>query len=361
MRLLPVLILVAACQKAPPDAAAPAERRDAGLTVAPAVRPLDAVPLGGLHQPYASDAHPSLEGSRTALDLKSLVRSQLDYTLSLDTTALAGLDEAGRDVLLAQLAADPGWRVHEQGDVLVAARRTPDGAGGWTLPADGYHREAEETWRVLLRFGAWGPEHPWSSGARITRVAAGAPEATLEGFLPPAVVYEGQVVTALALEAPHVQLEVYEHGPEDARPRTAAALSEVPALVGNVALMADRIARNGHERMVLPPDEPAQVPPDLSLGRPAPGILEWRARVASDEPGWAWLRLSRDGAPWEDLAMAAGTREAIGHGGTGTFYLQGRVELPPGPAFEAEAEVWFLPRRGDARILLSRPVMVPAR
>lgn len=321
---------------------------------------LNAIPLGGLDTPYDDSMAPPLDGDRTALDLKSLVRSTLDYDIQMDTSAIAELNEAGRDALLIHLAADPRWRVYEEEDVLVAARRvqTPR---GWTVPNTGYHPGPNGPWRVMLRFGELPADHAWQTSPYVAKVPADAGRAKLQGFVPESSVYEGMVITAMRVLGPQVSLDVYETSPEDGRPRTGDALGEVPPTVSNAAMLGSRLVANGHEPMLLPTASGAGRA--LEIERPRQGELAWTTQVNPGEPGWVWLRLMRDGQAWEEVAVAAATRERVGFAtsGTRTFLAQSRFPVPSGEAFPATAEVWFLPDRGDARVIRSTEVSVPAR
>ena len=341
---------------------AKAEDAPAPLDDTLSLEDLDAVPLGGLDTPYDDESRPPLEGDRTALDLKSLVRSKLDYKIQMDTQALHDLDADGREALLSHLAADPRWRVFEDEEVLVAARRLQR-SSGWTVPSSGYHPDGAGVWRVVVRFDELASDHPWKRSEFVSAASADAGAISLEGFVPASSVYEGNIITAMRVEGPEVSLDVYELGPEDGRPRTADALQEVPPTISNAVMLADRIARNGFEPMLMPPGEPASGTPSITVATLHEGELSWTARVNPQEAGWVWLRLMRDGAPWEEVPVAAATRERIGHAeDPGKLFLaQGRFQVPSGPAFEAEAEVWFLPLRGDARVLTSASVTVPAR
>lgn len=321
------------------------------------------VPLTGLDKPYSGPEQPVLEGDRMALDLKSLHRSQLDYTLGLETETLAEIGKDDVDAVVGQLAADPRWRVYEEDDVLVAARRVSDGAGGWTIPANGYHPSETGPWRVMLRFDAWPSSHPWRQSEFVARVPAGQPTAKVSGFVPYQSVYEGNVITALSIEGPALALDVYESSHEDGRERTAAALGEVPAVLYNSKVLANRIRRTGHEVMLLPPGEPSEHPTKVQVTSPSRGELEWQARIEANEAGWVWLRLVDGKRAWEEVAVSAGTREQIGWSNEPgrSFFAQGRFHVPSGDGFRATAEVWFLPERGDARVIASLPVEVPAR
>ncbi|MFT7519459.1 MAG: hypothetical protein ACI9MC_001601 [Kiritimatiellia bacterium] len=322
-----------------------------------------AIPLNGLDSPYEpSTEPPSLEGERFALDLKSLVRSRTDFSLRMDTSVLADLDEKGRDAVMAHFAADPRWRVSEAEETLVAMRRTHR-EGLWSLPAHGYHMSESETWRVVVRFADWRPDLPWSTSQFVTRVDAKAGEADIHGFVPKLDVWNGQVATALSIDAEHVHLDVFESGDPDVRERTAAALSEIPNTLANVLIRADFFMPRGHDPLLLPPSEPGISTKALTFRSPYSGELEWTARLNPGEPGWIWLRLAYDDDTWEEVAVAAGTKERVGWSPEASegFYAQATFPVPHGDGFLADAEVWFHPDHGDPRRLLRTEVQVPAR
>jgi hypothetical protein len=355
-RLLPLVVLAGCPQPGGVQALADVRPdRDAGSPIGagPAV-PLDTA---------VEYPQPVLMGDRTALDLKSLVRSKLDYDLTMETSVLSELDADDAEALLVHLAADPRWRVYNDGSVLVAARRSQDRSGDWTVSASGYHDDDGAPWRILLRFDGWPAAHPWATSELVARAKASAGRAHLGGFVPANSVYEGNVITAMSVESDLVSLDVYESGPQEARPRTAAALSEVPPLVYNAQVLGDRLRKSGHERLMLPKNEPSRTGTSVELVDAGAGQLDWRARVNPGEPGWVWLRITDGDQAWDEVNVASGTREASGWSSApdAAFFAQSRFTAPAGPAFDATAEVWFLPTTGDARELARVPVRVPAR
>jgi hypothetical protein len=332
------------------------------MMAAPTPQPATAAPLGALDLPYEEGDQAVLQGDRSALDLKTLTRTTLDYSLTGDTRALTSNDVQQATALRAHLAADPRWRVYQEGETVVAARRVLDDQG-WSVAATGYHPDAAGAWRVLARFGPWPADHPWRTSSFVSRAAAGSPEIELNGFVPSSTVWEGRVISALTLDGPQVSVDVYETGSGDARDHTAKALEELPSLLHNAGMLKDRLLRHGHEPMLLPPGEPGNRGPLVEVTGHGAGWLDWQARVNPGEPGWVWLRLLENGRPFDDVAVVAGTREAIGWSTAPeqTFYAQSRFSVAPGPAFAGVAEVWFLPERGDARVLLRKSLTVPAR
>ena len=364
MRALLMLSLVACAPKVAPTGAPPQ-----ALTSAPAVSDVPVWWGGDAPAPeariVARPAHagsPALEGDRMALDLKSLARTQLDYTLHMETGALATVSEADQRLLLTHLAADPRWRVAEVDGVLAATRRE-QGANGWTIPASGYHRASTGPWRVLLRFGAWPSDHPWNRSEFVGRAKADAASATVRGFLPPDEIWQGNVTTALTVDAGRLALDVYEMGPEADREHTRWALGELPSMLHNVRMMRNSLSSVGHEPILLPRGEPVSGPPSVEVRAAGAGEIEVRARINPGQAGWTWVRLVRDDRPVEELAMVAATRERIGWSPSADkqFYAQSRVPIASGPAFAARAEVWFQADGGPPVRLHAQPVQVPAR
>lgn len=237
--------------------------------------------------------------------------------------------------ILAALAASPDWRVTQWSDSVVAFRRR-DGTVG-------RHGEANGS-RVLLRTLSWPHGHPWDED--------GVPTLSSELLLAPVelrVTAEG-VASALVVDGGELDLEVHEVGPDPERPLTRAALAELAAIRG----------------AGVPPTRGAGVPPALDaieVTAVGPGELEVRARANPGRPGWTWLRILRGGEPWAEEAVAVGSREAIGWSAEAEgFYLQGRFFVPPGPAFRAVAELWFLASDAEApERLRRRRVTIPAR
>ncbi|MFK7930406.1 MAG: hypothetical protein AB8H79_19615 [Myxococcota bacterium] len=325
------------------------------------VEPATAVPLGGLHTPFEDGFLPPLSGDASTLDLKSLTRSTMDYTIHADTGAMAELDETGTKALILLLASDPRWRVFEAEEHLVATRRTQE-RGQWSAPLSGYHASNDGPWRTQLRFGAFPDSHPWRTSPHVARVDAGDPEVKVRGFVPPSSLRDADIITALSVEGPSVSLDLYETGPEGERPRTGDALSEVPAIIANAAMLSDRLHKRGHEPMLLPPDEPAAAPVSVSVSRLSSNEMAWHARVNPGEPGWVWLQLDQGGAAWQHTLVAAATRERVGWAkeGNRSFLANSTFHVPSGEAIDATAQVWFLPDSGDARVLHTMQVRVPA-
>lgn len=360
MRLL-LLVLISACA---PKAAPVAQPTTQGLASQSfVVEPWGALPSAAPAPAARSHAaSPALAGERMALDLKSLARTQLDYTLHMETAELGRADEHDERLLLAHLAADPRWRVGQVDGVLAAVRRA-EAPGGWVSTPSGYHDHGEGPWRVLVRFGAWDATHPWRTSDFVGRARADQDSAQIRGFLPPNTIYEGRVTTALSIDGDRLGVDIYEMGPADDRAHTRWALGELPSLLHNVRVMRKNLGSIGHERMLLPRGEPAVGPAAVQVERSATGELEFRARVNPGAPGWVWLRLVTPQGTFDEAPVAEATRERIGWSPSPSdvFFAQARFQVDPGPAFPATAEIWFQPDHGAARAIHSERIVVPAR
>lgn len=140
-------------------------------------------------------------------------------------------------------------------------------------------------------------------------------------------------------------------------------LSRVPGLVKG--LDAGQTRASGYTATQIPADEPRRGDaPELWLWSPGPQTIEVRGRANPGRPGWTWVRvLDAAGAPVDEAAFAAGSRERIGWSSSddALFYLQGRFPVAAGPAFAGTAELWFAPDKGRPERLGAWAVRVPHR
>lgn len=320
----------------------------------------DPVDPGAAASPYERPEDASaLDGQVGGLDLTSLSRSIVTFTLTADMSALAAIDAAGEEALLRQVAADPRWRLVQWGGALVAFRRVK-AEDSWTTTLRGYHKSADGTWRAALRFSPYTQEMPWATSPLVGRAKASAPSIDAKAFRYPGKA--GWQGTALSWEGPEVALEVFEAGASDELPHTAEMLGTVPSYVASVSARRADVAAKGFTVAGMPAKEPAFGEPSVAVISPGPGELEVRARVHLDNPGVTWVRVLDDKlAPWEDRAVAAGTRELIGWSSDAEvlFYLQGRFPVPAGAAFSGTIEVWHQPIASIREP--SKPVGAPVR
>lgn len=299
--------------------------------------------------PHCEEARNWLHGGREALDLERWTTSTVTYGLTLDRRWLSLPDAATRARLWALLAADPAWRVGEEHGVLVALRRVAvDGA--WTTPRHGVHVMEAGGWRVAFRGGPWPEDCPWASAPGVARAGADSGRVALPAWVIPMDPWSGARASALSIDAHGLGLDIFEVAPEEARTLTVDGLRRASLTVDHVLDGRDDAGRHAGEEA------------GMRLLAPASGGVDVRAWIPARHPGWSWVRLVTDEGTWEEAVVGAGTRERVGHGPEGVWYLQGRLELPEGPTFPATAEVWLAAdgRQRPERIL-SVPVRVPAR
>lgn len=304
---------------------------------------------------------PPLDGATSLLGLEDLVVREIYYDLALDRRWLARAQGHEQEVLEA-LAADPRWRVGQEGAVVVAVRREHDGSA-WTVGRTGYHGDGSAVWRTAVRFADWPAAMPWGGAEQIVRVEADDRPIKLGSYAVPGIRWEDARATALSVSSSGVGLDLYELGPTEARRHTADGFRQAAAVVGAATAVSMRKREGRSVRPVRADGEPND---DLGVEilSPRDGWLEVRARANPGGPGWTWVRLVVDGAAWAESEVGAGTRERIGHSPDANegWYLQGRFPVPSGEAFEAVAQVWHVPDGdGPIRPVLETPVTVPAR
>lgn len=315
--------------------------------------------------PMPADVLPSpYEGQLVvpAVDVPARVALQSD--LRFDLRGLAAAAPVS-DAVSRQLAADPRWRVVEWDGARVAYQRVPDGKE-WTVPLRGYHVSPTEVWRTALVLRPWAPSSVWATSPLVGRAGASAPLLRLTPFS-----FVGRPdwrAAAWEWGDPGAVLSVFEAGASvlaGELPHTSAALTSVPEFVGRVAAQAAEITTKGFAASLLPGRKAPSGQPTATIGSPAAGELDVRAWLRTPGPGVTWARvLGGDLEAWEEAAVAAGTREILGHGGDAKqlFYLQGRFPVPAGAAFSGTVEFWHAPDGGgEVTRLAAMPVTVPAR
>lgn len=298
-------------------------------------------------------------GGVGSLDLQTLGRTTLSFSLQVPDPGLDGLSKEAREALLRHLQADPRWRVTTESGVVVALRRR-ETAGGWTAAADGVHRDASSGWRANLRFGAWPTENPWASATWVQRSTFGADSVQLRATTWSQAPWKNTVATAISVSGSHVSLDLVEAGPAHDRAHTVTFLSSFDQEISQVVAAWDLVGVHGYVPFAMPPAEPAGVE-GVELAVDDAGWLDVRARVAPGGAGWTWVRLMSDGVPWFESEIAACTRERLGDGAEpGKFFLlQSQFPVERRPTGTLSAEVWHLPDGAAApRRLLVRPVVL---
>lgn len=323
-----IALLLACGPKLVPDpAAAPA------LIDAPEPPPPVVIPdLSGSGPPV-----PDLRAG-SSLELTSLTWSHVRFTISADTAALNTIDATHAAALQQHLCADPRWKVHRRSGVLTAEKRTEEGPS-WRLPPSGYHDDSDRMWRVAVRFEAREAGAPWAEESMISHAMAGDPAITVDG-VPLLGEQDGQLATAIVVEAPELAVEIFESGPQGDRQVTAEALGTLPVMLPEVS--AARVAAGGFDPAWLTEAHVHAGEATASLNPSEPGFSEVAGWLNPGGPGWTWLRLiDAEGLPWQDDAVPAWSAERVGWG-DGLFFFQAIVPTPE-PVAAVRAQIWHLP------------------
>jgi hypothetical protein len=247
----------------------------------------------------------------------------------LDLAVLDRVNPANWNGVFSWLASDCRFRVTEHDHAIVALFREPDG-DAWTVPHDGYHRDATSVRRALFRFTAWDEQIPWTHSARVSRVDATATTLDVVPFVagPP---YDGWAVRAVAIEGRDLTLETHEaRAPGEAREWGGELRAEAKRVVEDIlAGRSDEVhaARRGASEATIVHTERG---------------WEWRAWINPGAPGWVWVHLDPDSG-WDAAAVEAATREAVGWSTDAgeTFYMQGSLPPPIDNVRSVTAEVWL--------------------
>ncbi|MFZ5475398.1 MAG: hypothetical protein ACOZNI_01375 [Myxococcota bacterium] len=296
------------------------------------------------------------------------VPSRVAMVTKINGPDVRGLAQAAAapKALALQLAADPRWRVVDWDGGRVAYQRVADGKE-WTVPLRGYHASAQEVWRAAIVLRPWAPTSVWATSPVVGRAPASSTTLSVSELK-----YVGNPdwrAAAWEWGDPGATLQVFEAGPRatvSALPRTSEVLGTLPNLMGRIAAEAATIEASGFSSNLLPGRAAKSGEPTVTLASPAPGELDVRAWLHVPGPGVTWARVL-DGEllqPWEEAAVAAGTREVLGSSKDPKhlFYLQGRFPVPAGPAFSGTVEFWHqLDGAAAPARIAAFPVTIPAR
>jgi hypothetical protein len=283
-------------------------------------------PAAVLEAPAPRGLAAPMDGSSETLDITAMRRTEITYDFDLVDPELLP-DAAASAGLLATLAADPRWRLSGSPGALVATLRAQTSLG-WTAPVGAFHDAGGVLWAAAVWPGAgpgWSGPLVQAHDAKTTHVSMAPATINVAPWV-------GRKATAVVVRGIGASYGVYEAGGND-RPRTEAALSALGDALWAVENAGDLAARDGGAGAMLPRGEPGALAKVVVAG------TDVRGRVNPGEPGWVWLRVMAGGAPVDEVAVAAATRERVGwsadpaHG----FLMQSTVESLPAGA----VEVWF--------------------
>lgn len=338
-------------------------------TAAPKVRAPAAPSMhdpGAVASPYDHTLSvPKLASRASDFDLELLGYRYTVYKIKADFSPVASVTKAESATIRHQLAADPRWRVGVWDGAVVAFQRDGDD-DTWSVPRHGYHIDRDSIWRTSIRFDRWSDRSEWSSPELVTRVRADEQQLALRAFQLGDGPGKGMKTTALSVEGPSVAMDVFEARRGGELDVTATALAAVPRALDSLRAERQSIERDGYTQWEMPTAEPYQgIHSHLHMESPEPGRLQVKGRVNPGRPGWTWVRIvDAAGRTWEDVAVAAGTREAVGWSPDPDtqFYFQSQFPVPSGTRFEATAEIWFTPDDSDrSERLAAYNVTVPSR
>ena len=286
-----------------------------------------------------------LQGRVAALELTSLSRTTITYTIEHDLSELASPTEDDVAVLLRHFAADPRWRVVSRDGALHALPRQLD-KKVWRADPSGFSNRGSEVSQLAVRLGP-GSNPLWDDSELVARVDPSSGRIRMQGYSARGRKWGGCTSSAMTIGAPPLAVDLYECASEDERPATARTLATLPPLVAGLKSRASEVRSKGYAKPYLPRKEPARgKQPSLLLESNQPGTLDVTFRINPPGAGWTWARiLTQELEPWEADAMGAGTREFLGWSNSPRelFYGHSRVDVTPGEAFSGSVEVWFLP------------------
>ncbi len=319
---------------------------------------------GAAATPYASEMPiPPITGRGTELQLESLSRVQRSFNIQVPLEP-ANVPASVAGAVLRHVAADARWRLIQRDGALVAYRRESRGREHH-LDWSGYIRRPKEVWTTAIRFDEWSQEGAWATSPHVVVTPATASSLSVNTFFLDTDDMYGWETTAITIEGEGLFVDIYESGKRGGRDRTATALGEVLGYLGGLGQDPQRIDTDGYHRWFMPRREPSKDGDSIELSTQGRGTLTVQAHVNPGRPGWTWVRILDDQLrPWEETALATGTRERIGYSGKAgeSFFLGVTIPVPSSPKFSGTAEVWFMADGAEApERLTALPVVVPKR
>ena len=144
--------------------------------------------------------------------------------------------------------------------------------------------------------------------------------------------------------------------------RTAAELTKLPGFLTLATVSS--VERSGFSKPAMPKGGVQEGEPNFEVTAASNGQLDLRGWVHVPGRGITWARiLDTELAPWEEAAVATGTREIVGWSDTPEtlFYMQGCFPVSPGPRMSATVEIWHQPDGGDPLRVGAFPITIPDR
>lgn len=323
--------------------------------------PPEPVPIPAPEQPLAvapsNTLTPALEGAEDALNFVGLRRTSIRFGFAYDTSALEGLGADEQVALWRHLAADPRWRVSQQGDIRFAEQRVQTD-GQWFVGLGGYHIDDNTCHRIALRDHARDAGTPWARSDLVGHGPVGRGEVELRVFALLRNPCIRQQAVALSVDG-SVSLEVFESGNAESLPWSTRALTEDMTFILNATIDPDSVGNEGYEVRALGSALPTQ---SFIDARPVKGGVSVAGADNPGEAGSLWVRMLVDGAPHQAAEFGVATLEQVGWSTKADEYFpwQSVVPLPENTTFSGVAEVWFAPKSGAPRLLRSGPLQIEA-
>jgi len=301
-----------------------------------------------------------VQGTEGTFDLEGLAYVKTRFTITADLSTLELVTAGKRDLFMRHIAADPRWRLVTRDGALVAFQRQADGER-WTVPLRGYHETDTSAWRAALRFTAWKPGAPWRDSPLISEARATDTQIKLAVFS----LDQRKDLQAVAMRwsGSHVSYELFEADRDVSDlPRTVASLTNLPGFLTLATVSS--VDRIGYSKPAMAQGGVQTGEPSFALTAAGTGELDLHGWVHVPGRGITWARiLDTTLTPWEEAAVATGTREVVGWSDdpAALFYLQGRFPVPPGPQMSATVEIWHQPDGGEPLRVGAFPLNVPER
>ncbi len=310
--------------------------------------------------PYESRlATPDLKGSEGSFDLEGLSYVKTRFTIGADLSGLNNVTSDNSDAFLQHVAADPRWRLVAWDGAIVAFKRTTQGEI-WTVPFRGYHEAKNTAWRAALRFSPWKPGAPWHNSPLVSQASSMDKKIKISVF----TLEQRPDLQAVAMswQGPVVTYELYEAAREVELTQTVNELSKLPGFMTLATLPG--IEKTGYSKPGMPKNGVKEGEPTVGIAAAANGQLDLHAWIHVPGRGVTWARiLDTELAPWEEAAVATGTREIVGWGPKedSLFFMQGRFPVPAGKHMSATVEIWHQPDGGEPARIGAFPVTIPDR
>ena len=230
----------------------------------------------------------------------------------------------------------------------------------WAVTLRGYHETESTAWRAALRFSEWKNGAPWHNSPLVSVAEHTDPKIKLAVF----TLEQRPDLQAVAMSwrGPAITYELYEAAREVELVQASAQLAALPSFITLASIPG--VERKGYVQPAMPKDGVQSGEPTFEITSAPGGQLDLHGWMTVPGRGVTWARiLDTELMPWEEAAVATGTREIIGWSDNPEtlFYMQGRFPVQPGEHMSATVEIWHQPDGGEPSRVGAFPVTVPDR